>query len=85
MNTASEAIRKLLLTHFQGDEAAFRTAALEFVENERRLNHHTLRKKPAIYLLGGQWGPWTSEERPRLDREGEWQSPPRQGKERSAR
>ena len=42
MNTASEAIRKLLLAHFQGDEAAFRTAALEFVENERRLNHHTL-------------------------------------------
>ncbi len=42
MNTASEAIRKLLHAHFQGDEAAFRTAALEFVENERRLNHHTL-------------------------------------------
>lgn len=42
MNTASEAIRKLLLAHFTGDEAAFRSAALEFVENERRLNHHTL-------------------------------------------
>ena len=41
MNTASEAIRKLLSAHFQGVEAAFRTAALEFVENERRLNHHT--------------------------------------------
>ena len=33
MNTASEAIRKLLLAHFQGDEATFRSAALEFVEN----------------------------------------------------
>lgn len=42
MNTASEAIRKLLLAHFQGDEAAFRSAALEFVEKERKLNHHTL-------------------------------------------
>jgi SpoVK/Ycf46/Vps4 family AAA+-type ATPase len=42
MNTASEAIRKLLLAHFQGDEAAFRSAAVEFVEKERRLNHHTL-------------------------------------------
>lgn len=42
MNTASEAIRKLLLAHFQGDDAAFRSAALEFVEKERRLNHHTL-------------------------------------------
>jgi SpoVK/Ycf46/Vps4 family AAA+-type ATPase len=42
MSTASEAIRKLLLAHFQGDEAAFRSAALEFVGMERRLNHHTL-------------------------------------------
>jgi SpoVK/Ycf46/Vps4 family AAA+-type ATPase len=50
MNTASEAIRKLLLAHFQGDEAAFRTAALEFVENERRLNHHTLANELARIL-----------------------------------
>jgi SpoVK/Ycf46/Vps4 family AAA+-type ATPase len=42
MNTASEAIRKLLVAHFQGDEGAFRAAAQEFAENERRLNHHTL-------------------------------------------
>ncbi len=42
MNTASEAIRKLLLAHFQGDEAAFRSTAREFVEKERTLNHHTL-------------------------------------------
>ncbi len=49
MNTASEAIRKLLLAHFQSDEAAFRTAALKFVENERRLNHHTLANNLADY------------------------------------
>jgi SpoVK/Ycf46/Vps4 family AAA+-type ATPase len=42
MNTASEAIRKLLIAHFQGDETAFRAAAAEFVEMERRLNHHAL-------------------------------------------
>jgi SpoVK/Ycf46/Vps4 family AAA+-type ATPase len=42
MNTASQSIRKLLLAHFQGDETAFRSAALEFVEMERKLNHHTL-------------------------------------------
>jgi SpoVK/Ycf46/Vps4 family AAA+-type ATPase len=42
MNTASEAIRKLLLAHFRGDEAAFRAVAREYVEKERRLNHNTL-------------------------------------------
>ncbi|MGO9601361.1 MAG: AAA family ATPase [Isosphaeraceae bacterium] len=42
MSAASEAIRKLLLAHFQGDDVAFRSAADEFVENERRLNRHTV-------------------------------------------
>jgi SpoVK/Ycf46/Vps4 family AAA+-type ATPase len=42
MNAKGDAIRKLLLAHFQGDEAAFRSAAWEFVEKERSLNHHVL-------------------------------------------
>ena len=37
MSTAAEAIRKLLLAHFKGDEEAFRAAAREFVERERGL------------------------------------------------
>lgn len=42
MNTAADAIRRLLLTHFKGDEAGFRAVAREYAEKERRLNHHTL-------------------------------------------
>lgn len=40
MSTAAETIRKLLLAHAKGDEAAFRAAAWEAVERERRVNHH---------------------------------------------
>lgn len=39
MTTISETVRRLLLAHFQGDEAAFRTAAREFVDHERRVKH----------------------------------------------
>jgi SpoVK/Ycf46/Vps4 family AAA+-type ATPase len=42
MSNSSEAIRKLLIAHFNGDDAAFRAAACEFVEKERGLNHHVL-------------------------------------------
>src|SRR5436190_23062824 len=42
MSTATEAIRKLLLAHFKGDDEAFCAAAREFVERERSLNHHVL-------------------------------------------
>lgn len=45
MTTASEAVRKLLVAHFKGDDAAFRAAAWEFVEKERSLNHHVLVKE----------------------------------------
>lgn len=45
MSTSSEAIRKLLVAHFKGDDAAFRAAAWEFVEKERSLNHHVLVKE----------------------------------------
>ena len=85
MNTASEAIRKLLLAHFQGDEAAFRSAALEFVENERRLNHHTLANDLERILSEANGPTWISEERPRPDRQWEWQSAPGQGKKCSPR
>lgn len=38
--TTSESIRKLLLAHFEGDAEAFRTAAREYITEERRKNHH---------------------------------------------
>ncbi len=38
MNPNAEAIRKLLLAHFGGDEGVFRTAAWELVEGERQAN-----------------------------------------------
>ena len=42
MSTAAESIRKLVTAHFKGDESAFRKAAEEYVEEERRKNHHVL-------------------------------------------
>jgi SpoVK/Ycf46/Vps4 family AAA+-type ATPase len=52
MSTTAEAIRKLLLAHFKGDDAAFRAAAWDFVEKERSLNHHTLVKDLERILSG---------------------------------
>ena len=40
MTTTSESIRKLLLAHFEGDAEAFRTAAREYIAEERRKSHH---------------------------------------------
>jgi SpoVK/Ycf46/Vps4 family AAA+-type ATPase len=40
--TKGESLRKLLLAHFQGDAAAFRSAAEECIQEERRKNHHLL-------------------------------------------
>lgn len=37
--TTSESIRKLLLAHFEGDAEGFRTAAREYIDEERRKNH----------------------------------------------
>jgi len=51
MNTAAEAIRKLLLAHYKGDEAGVRAAARDFVEKERRLNHHVLADELERILL----------------------------------
>jgi SpoVK/Ycf46/Vps4 family AAA+-type ATPase len=42
MITTAESVRKLLIAHFNGDEQAFRKAAEEYVEEERRKNHHVL-------------------------------------------
>ena len=42
MSTAAEAIRRLLIAHFKGDDASFRSAAQEYVEREKSLNHHVL-------------------------------------------
>jgi SpoVK/Ycf46/Vps4 family AAA+-type ATPase len=39
MSQSSEAIQKLLLAHFGGDEEGFRVAAWDVVKEERRLNH----------------------------------------------
>lgn len=42
MTNGQDTVRKLLVAHFQGDEAAFRSAAWEVVKHERRLNHGVL-------------------------------------------
>jgi SpoVK/Ycf46/Vps4 family AAA+-type ATPase len=42
MSQGSETVRKLLLAHFQGDDAGFRSAALDVVKQERQLNHTVL-------------------------------------------
>ena len=40
MTTTSESMRKLLLAHFEGDGEAFRAAAREYIDEERRKSHH---------------------------------------------
>jgi SpoVK/Ycf46/Vps4 family AAA+-type ATPase len=42
MSQGPETVRKLLVAHFQGDEAGFRTAAWDVVKQERQLNHTVL-------------------------------------------
>jgi SpoVK/Ycf46/Vps4 family AAA+-type ATPase len=42
MITPAESMRKLIVAHFKGDELAFRKAAEEYIEEERRKNHHVL-------------------------------------------
>ena len=36
MTTTSETVRKLLLAHFESDSDAFRTAARDYIAEERR-------------------------------------------------
>ena len=40
--TTSESFRKLLLAHFEGDGEVFRSAAREYINEERRKNHHVV-------------------------------------------
>jgi SpoVK/Ycf46/Vps4 family AAA+-type ATPase len=40
--TTSESFRKLLLAHFEGDAEGFRVAAREYIQEERRKNHHVV-------------------------------------------
>lgn len=40
--TTSESFRKLLLAHFEGDAEAFRGAARDYINEERRKNHHVV-------------------------------------------
>lgn len=42
MITTAESVRKLIVAHMKGDEVAFRKAVTEYVEEERRKNHHIL-------------------------------------------
>ncbi len=51
MTTTSESIRKLLLAHFDGDAEAFRTAAREYIAEERRKNHHLVARDLERILL----------------------------------
>jgi hypothetical protein len=40
--TTSESFRKLVLAHFEGEGEAFRSAAREYIQEERRKNHHVV-------------------------------------------
>jgi SpoVK/Ycf46/Vps4 family AAA+-type ATPase len=42
MVTTAESVRKLITAHMRGDDIAFRKAAEEYVEEERRKNHHVV-------------------------------------------
>jgi SpoVK/Ycf46/Vps4 family AAA+-type ATPase len=42
MSQGTETVRKLLVAHFEGDEAGFRSAAWDVVKQERQLNHTIL-------------------------------------------
>jgi SpoVK/Ycf46/Vps4 family AAA+-type ATPase len=42
MNYGTDAVRKLMVAHFEGDEAGFRSAAREIIKHERQLNHTIL-------------------------------------------
>jgi len=42
VTTTSESIRKLLLAHFEGDAEGFRSAAREYINEERRKNHQVV-------------------------------------------
>lgn len=53
MNKASNAIQKLMVAHFQRNEAAFKKAAKDVIKYERRLKHNVLADELEKILLDG--------------------------------
>ncbi|MFN3651645.1 MAG: AAA family ATPase [Armatimonadota bacterium] len=53
MSSSSEAVRKMLLAHVSGDEAAFQDAAREYIEEERRKRHSVLARDLESILADG--------------------------------
>jgi SpoVK/Ycf46/Vps4 family AAA+-type ATPase len=51
MSTAGELVRKLIVAHSRGDDAAFRAVVEAFVAEERRKNHHVLARHIEEALL----------------------------------
>lgn len=45
MSTTAESVQKMILAHFKGDDAGFRSAVEEYIADERRKNHHVLVKE----------------------------------------
>ncbi|MCG3158576.1 MAG: ATP-dependent zinc metalloprotease FtsH [bacterium] len=54
MSTTGELIRRMILAHTEGNDDAFRTAAGEFVAEERRKNHHILARDLERILANGK-------------------------------
>ena len=57
MSERTATVRRLLIAHFQGDEAEFRAAAKEIVTHERRLNHSVLANDLEQILNGANGSP----------------------------
>lgn len=53
MSTTGELIRKMIYSHVKGDSTGFRSTAKEFVEEERRKNHHILARDIERLLQNG--------------------------------
>jgi SpoVK/Ycf46/Vps4 family AAA+-type ATPase len=53
MSTTGEIIRKMILSQAKGDKSGFRTAVVEYVEEERRKNHHILARDIERLLQNG--------------------------------
>src|SRR5580700_7812244 len=55
--TAGNAIRKLIMAHAKGDSESFKTAASEFINEERRKRHHVLADDLERILSNGATSP----------------------------
>jgi SpoVK/Ycf46/Vps4 family AAA+-type ATPase len=54
MSSSSESVRKMLAAHVSGDEGAFREAAREYIEEERRKRHHVYARDLESLLSDGE-------------------------------